>query len=230
MTKKQVKDMLIKGARGNDSEKVRIALNLGADINATDEIGLTALHWAVKEDHIDMVKYLISHGANVNITSPHSLETPLHTAAFNNKLSSADVLMENGADPSSKNKEGQTPLHISARVDALSLSELLIEKGADVNARDNSNSTPVHIGALCCSFSVVKLLVQKGANVNAQDTRGWTPLHIAYNIGIMPMAKLLTELGAAHTILSKKGEEPQSLFTHSIEELIESVTNAFKKI
>jgi len=47
--------------------KVKIALNNGADINAVDEYGYSALHSAAEDGNLEIVKLLVEHGANVNL-------------------------------------------------------------------------------------------------------------------------------------------------------------------
>ncbi|MCL4219359.1 MAG: ankyrin repeat domain-containing protein, partial [Candidatus Hydrogenedentes bacterium] len=47
-------------------EAVKAALENGADINATDGYGLTALHWAGINGCLDLAKLLVNRGANVN--------------------------------------------------------------------------------------------------------------------------------------------------------------------
>lgn len=50
--------------------KVKIALNNGADINAVDEYGYTALHSAAENGNLEVVKLLVEQGADVNIRTP----------------------------------------------------------------------------------------------------------------------------------------------------------------
>ncbi len=53
-------------ARNARVEDVKAALENGADINATDGYGLTALHWAGITGCLDLAKLLVNRGANVN--------------------------------------------------------------------------------------------------------------------------------------------------------------------
>ena len=87
-------------------EAVRIALELGLDINAKNEWGLTALHGAAYTDDARVVEFLAAHGASLNPLDWQN-QTPLRIAqgheiccsTFHRKPLSAAALLEIGADP-----------------------------------------------------------------------------------------------------------------------------------
>jgi hypothetical protein len=86
------------------SRKLQIAKLLvenGADVNAVDEGGESALHSAAR-GFADCVKLLIQHGANVNQSSV-SKTTPLWWAYFWNDIDSAELLINSGADVNARN-------------------------------------------------------------------------------------------------------------------------------
>jgi ankyrin repeat protein len=67
-----------------------------------DETGkYTALHHAVAEGHIEVVKYLLSHGADIEADGGHGWR-PLHLAASNDDLRIVQILVEKGADIGAK--------------------------------------------------------------------------------------------------------------------------------
>jgi len=78
--------------------------------NAAQVDGATALHWAVLANHPDVVKVLISRGANVNAVDGFSY-TPLlyaSTIDFGDAMTTT-ALLAAGADPEIKDKLGKTP-------------------------------------------------------------------------------------------------------------------------
>jgi ankyrin repeat protein len=95
-------------------------LRSGADINATDKNGVTALHHAVRFRSPTAVRTLIEHGANVNQVCWKSGSTPLHRAVTQTGAPSTAgrrqealeiirLLIAAGADPSITNKSGRKP-------------------------------------------------------------------------------------------------------------------------
>jgi uncharacterized protein len=98
---------------------IEAALAAGADINATDKNGVTALHHAVRFRSPAAVQALLEQGANVNQRCKRSGSTPLHRAVTSTgapgtagKQSEAiqiiEILLRHGADPSIRNRAGKT--------------------------------------------------------------------------------------------------------------------------
>ncbi len=134
-----------KGTREITSEGGR------SDINAMG--GLTALMFAAREGHLEVVRALVTGGADVNAASGADAMTALTMAIVNGRLDIAMLLLERGADPGLPSKNGSGPLW--ATVDArwpertwyppasiteehtthLQLLKALLDKGADPNVR-----------------------------------------------------------------------------------------------
>lgn len=90
----------------NDQEYVKNALSSGTHTaNDKDANGYTPIHAAASYAHVDLLRYLISHGGDVNITDEDG-DTPLHSVE---SIEAAKVLVEEfNADWHRKNSSGQT--------------------------------------------------------------------------------------------------------------------------
>jgi uncharacterized protein len=97
-------------------------LTAGADINASDKNGVTALHHAVRFRNPTAVRALIEHGADVNQACRKSRSTPLHRAVTSTgapgtagkrqeAMEIIQLLIAAGADPSITNKAGRKPAY-----------------------------------------------------------------------------------------------------------------------
>jgi len=80
----------------------------GIDINTKyDQFEETLFHYASRHGHIDIVKYLISNGADVNATDQY-LNTPLHDAARSGNIQIIKLLLDSGADKCAVKQTGHT--------------------------------------------------------------------------------------------------------------------------
>lgn len=86
----------------------------GVDINAPDEHGFTALHWAVQTQRIEIVRELIRLKADLNIGDKYG-NTPLHLAVFVKNQAIQDLLKESSASITIKNKENKAAFDYSEK-------------------------------------------------------------------------------------------------------------------
>jgi ankyrin repeat protein len=112
MTKKQIDKMLLKGCEAGDFNKVRLAINFGADLEAKNNSGRTPLHLASEFNRISIAKLLIEMGANLEAKDNQG-RNPLHVATMNNSIETATLLLDAGADLEAKDRWGNTPLDYS---------------------------------------------------------------------------------------------------------------------
>jgi ankyrin repeat protein len=171
--------------------------------------GLTALHYAARQGHVEAVRSLLDLGADINSVTGDTT-TPLMTAVINGRFDLAMELLERGANPSLATMAGGTPLYRvvdlqwapksfypqpdirQEQVSYLVLMRTLIARGADPNAR------------------LAKQLwyTTYGFDLDALDPAGATPFWRAAQAGDIDAMKLLVAQGADPRISTREDVTP----------------------
>ena len=102
-------------AMNGDIEAVRALLQDGADVNAAQGDGMTALHWAAEAGDVEMVGILLYAGAHVRGLTRLGDYTPLHLASKAGADQVVVRLLEAGADPSAYTTTGEVPVRAKRR-------------------------------------------------------------------------------------------------------------------
>lgn len=98
---------LLDAAKYGDLEAVEDFVAVGKDVNETDDLGRTPLHFAVAYDHTEIVQELLANKADVNKIDTKN-NTPLHYSAGYGRLDSMTLMLDAGADVSVQNDTGKT--------------------------------------------------------------------------------------------------------------------------
>ena len=96
------------------------------------------------ETYAEIVKTLLSYGANPNILDEYGL-TFLHRSAKNGYIEITKESSNKKANIQSRNKDSYTPLHFAVDAGHLEILKLLLSSGADVNTKNKYANTPLHI-------------------------------------------------------------------------------------
>ncbi|KAG5677884.1 hypothetical protein PVAND_007601 [Polypedilum vanderplanki] len=135
--------------------------------------GGSALWIAAGSGHLNIVKMLVKHGANVNhCTDTNS--TPLRAACFDGRLDIVQYLVNHNADLNLPNIYNNTCLMISSYRGHDDVVEFLLKNGAQVNAQANCQATSLHYASECGHLEICKLLIEYGADVNLKNEYGMT--------------------------------------------------------
>ena len=110
---------------------VRVLLDTGADVNATDGAKKTPLHFAATKGHVDVAKVLIQNGADVNCVDKYK-STALHYAVLYGNVDTAKVLLQNGADVNAVQKTKRRR-YIAVWYRRDECVKLLLQNGVDVH-------------------------------------------------------------------------------------------------
>jgi ankyrin repeat protein len=206
-----------------------LLLENGADPNAADGTGATALHYSVldgmsmigavstklavnnyvfRPNMITLIKALLAHGAKPNPRLVREPRLPGTTPRFS--------------------LIGSTPFLFAVASGDLDLMRLLIAAGADPMLGTNENTTPLMVAAGLGNFEdptedqknmdleAARMLVSLGADVNAHDTYNWTALHGAAYIGADAIVQFLVDKGAKLNVKDRFGQTPYSIASGQI--------------
>jgi ankyrin repeat protein len=197
-------------------------------INTPKNDGDTPLHLATASGHFNIVRYLISKNAHTNATNKDG-ETPLHIAASKNRVKNRKTLLkrvqthiptkvsdeyinivqfmvEQGANCSILNNEGDTAVNLATYYGHLDIAILLVEKGSMESDFNTGVRTCLHMASKRGFTDFVEFLLKRGVDSNLTDNNGDTPLHYALLTRELGVAELLCKNGANTDLANDNGE------------------------
>ena len=211
---------LADAAKARDWSRVAALMSGGADVNAAQADGATALHWAAYWDRADALESLIRAGADVNARNDYGA-TPLWAACANRHPGMVDRLLAAGADPNLGLGSGETLLMRCAFTGDPAAVRALLAHGVDVDAAEPARGQTALMWAVANRQpAVTRVLLDSGAAVDARtrtvrqfrgtgersttspqgaawfDAGGFTPLLFAARHGDIESARALLAAGA----------------------------------
>lgn len=220
--------LVVASASGHEALSIFL-LDKGADPNASDGYGITALHYAAlkglailggvrfrptflsylfRPNMQELVKALLAHGANPNARIVKVPPLP-------------------DSRPLVMSPVGATPFLLAAASYDARLMRILAANGADPLLATEENTTPLIMAAGLgeglgklparseeedrSALEAVKLAVELGADVNAANDTGLTPLHTAAYVGSDAIIQFLADRNAKLDVKDKFGQTPLSI-------------------
>lgn len=182
---KEGRTPLIMAVWAESSRAAAALVAAGANVNATDKDGDTALIFASTEGCDSIVKMLLQNGARAAAgKSKYGFgyaNSALDAAAEEGNIGTARLILSAQKDVSIRNKEVTMALWTAAMLGHPKMMDFLILNGADVNFRSTDGKTVLQYNAGTGNgddaLAVIKVLLNHGADVNARDKNGGTALH-----------------------------------------------------
>jgi cytohesin len=185
--------MLFDAVTEKDPAKVEAALAAGADVNAANEHRLTPLIIAAGDDNLELTRYLIQKGADIDYTGMRE-GSALMLAAYMGQLDLVELFLASGGNVNLAMPEGgETALHMAAVTARTPAADALLKAGADPNLHAKSGvttdmfnggvmlweETPLHFAAAYGDETMIRAMLDAGADLHAKNAHGERPLQYA---------------------------------------------------
>lgn len=190
--------LLMAAVRAESVDAVRLLIVRGAKVNAADpDVAQTALSWAARLNHAEIMRALVTAGATVDAATrvgPKPAARPPGAGGGSHGVG----IVRSGVPPQGEQLPapgGMTPLLFAARDGLLDAARLLVEAGANINKPDPNGITPLLMAITNGQLPVAQLLVDRGADLRTADWYGRTPLWAAVEIRNLDLRSNATENG-----------------------------------
>lgn len=187
------RDLLQAAARG-DAVALKAALAQGAQANAVDELGRTALLLVAGTGDLESARLLLRAGAEPD--GRDGPLTPLGAAALRGHAPMVRLLLARGARVDAAAPQGLTPLQHAVKLNHLAVAELLLKAGASTTVLDRSGEGLLVNAISADRPDMLALLLRHGLNPNRPDADGLSALYWARQLQREHLVPLLTQAGA----------------------------------
>lgn len=176
--------------------KIIFHVRLDIDRSKVSDYYFTPLEYALRMENIELVRVLLSAGAQVNATFSTrtcGIKTPLQLAISTGKRELINILLVAGAKADVEDEDEGSALHIAARHGNIEVVQLLISAGADVNSMTEYGWTALHEAVEYGDITIVKLLISAEADIDVEDEK---VLELAAGTGSAELVLFLLDAGA----------------------------------
>ena len=122
-----------------DEAQARCLIIAGAKLNLADANGMTALHYTVIADQLEIAEALIDSGVKTNIKGGVFGATPLHWTVWLNVPRIARVLIDADAEINATDGYGMTPFDMAVSHSRIRIGKMLLNAGGTCNTTCNLN-------------------------------------------------------------------------------------------
>ncbi len=209
-------------AKNNDLKGLKENLKY-VNINIIDESGNSILNYAVINNNVEMVHYLILNHINLNLTDSN-LNTALMLAVNYNSMGCFRALIRKGADINLKNKQGESALAIATKLARREMIEILISRDVEIDFTNSLGENILFLALNTNNLEMIESLINKNPTLlysknNIEDTL----LHQAVKRSNIKAAKYLLDKGLLPNSLNIEGETPLFYAARNADTLVSSL-------
>ena len=185
-----------------DTAAIRLLVQSGADVNATDDDGFSPLHLAVRGRHRDAVELLLASGAAIDkahaTTTLTAVDLAFQVEGFRDTAEITSLLVSSGAefDPNRAVRGPFTRLDLAVSTGNVDMTRLLLGLGAEANTEVGHPRPRLVNAAASSNVEILELLLDAGVSVDQTDGNGNPALRYAIEAGHAPVVSTLLERGA----------------------------------
>ena len=211
-----LEQQLYTAAEQGDFNKVQTLLQQGANVNYTNNFGMTVLFAAAEGGRAKIVRLLIEKGLDVNAKS-YTGYTALMAAVSNGRKNSTKALIESGADINAQTNSGQSVVSFAKQPEIIEMLRAAGAAGMLIPEQTTARTKLQELGVsyseasfLTCAkqgkFDTLKLFLDAGIDPNTKSNDGVTALMYVCFHGNAELVDLLIKKGADVTARTRNGK------------------------
>lgn len=146
---------------------VELMIQEGCDIDATDDHGWNALHFASYHGHYQLIERLFASGVYAMATTSRN-ETSFLLAVKRSHFPVVERLLRSDNNSSlvgAEDERGQEPVHHAVRAGSLAIFNMLMSNRGKINLENSFGWQPLHIATAYGHLALVERLLQQGASI-----------------------------------------------------------------
>ncbi len=207
-------------------------VNLGLDVNTTNNKNDTPLLWACRNNNIKTARQLMKMGADVQLQNDKG-SSPLYFAVRYGFEDLVTVLIQEGkADVHQQRKLGLiSPIVLASALGYTKIVKTLLDHGADVNLKITGGYTPLHHASMQGNLDTAELLIQRGADLHEDNETGDCALLLAAQQNQVEVVEMLVKHGAR---LGERNKQGMSIWDFAVEaedhELLIAAVNCYRRV
>ncbi|XP_055599772.1 serine/threonine-protein phosphatase 6 regulatory ankyrin repeat subunit B isoform X4 [Uranotaenia lowii] len=164
----------------------KLLLELGANIDATDDVGQKPIHVAAQNNYSEVAKLFLQQHPNLVMATSKDGNTCAHIAAMQGSVRVIEELMKfdrNGVISTRNKLTDSTPLQLAAEGGHADVVKVLVRAGASCTDENKSGFTAVHMAAKNGHGQVLEVMRSTNSLRVSSKKLGLTPLHVAAYYG-----------------------------------------------